>query len=56
MKDEEKEPAPNQHERCPECGGRLEMGYGLAGGGFGAYEYCPRCEIIVNKWQEGPDE
>ena len=30
---------------CPACDTPLETGYGLAGGGFGPYEYCPsrRC-------------
>jgi hypothetical protein len=28
------------------------MGFGLAGGGYGAYQYCPKCEQIVQKWQE----
>ena len=35
--------------KCPKCGKELEMGYGLAGGGIGAYEYCPQ-HGIVNKW------
>ena len=26
---------------CPHCGARLETGFGLAGGGYGVYEYCP---------------
>jgi hypothetical protein len=30
-------PAP-----CPKCGTELERGYGLAGGGIGPYEYCPK--------------
>ena len=25
---------------CPKCGGELQFGYGLAGGGCGSYEYC----------------
>jgi hypothetical protein len=34
---------------CPKCGTELEMGYGLAGGGIGPYEYCPneRCNYFV---------
>lgn len=31
-------PAPN-----------FETGFGLAGGGFGVYEYCQRCGEIVSK-------
>lgn len=26
--------------RCPKCGERLQVGFGLAGGGHGVYEYC----------------
>lgn len=37
---------------CPKCGGETEMGFGLAGGGYGAYRYCPICEEILEKWQE----
>lgn len=25
---------------CPKCGAEALVGYGLAGGGFGSYEYC----------------
>lgn len=28
-------------EKCPICGSWIEHGFGLAGGGFGAYKYCP---------------
>ncbi len=27
-------------ERCPKCHDTIETGYGLAFGGFGAYQYC----------------
>jgi hypothetical protein len=27
---------------CPKCGFELEQGYGLAGGGMGPYEFCPK--------------
>jgi hypothetical protein len=27
---------------CPKCGAEAETGYGLAGEGFGGYEYCTR--------------
>jgi hypothetical protein len=29
-----------------------EMGFGLAGGGYGAYSYCPICHRILEKTQE----
>jgi hypothetical protein len=38
--------------RCPDCKGPLYTGYGMAGGGMGVYEYCERCDKIVNKWQD----
>lgn len=42
--------------RCPreDCPGEegWEMGYGLAGGGCGAYEWCPTCERVVGKTQD----
>jgi len=28
---------------------RFEMGFGLAGGGYGVYEYCEVCGEIVSK-------
>lgn len=30
----------NSHESCPKCHNAIEQGYGLAFGGFGAYQYC----------------
>jgi len=39
---------------CPKCGCELETGFGLAGGGYGAYEYCTNeegCDQFT-KWQE----
>ncbi|MGY2987653.1 hypothetical protein ACVI1K_005000 [Bradyrhizobium sp. USDA 4508] len=38
---------------CPKCGAELEMGFGLAGGGFGPYEYCSNitCDQFT-KWPE----
>jgi len=29
-----------------------EMGYGLAGGGIGAYSYCPECGTVLSKSQD----
>lgn len=42
---------------CPKCGSELEMGFGLAGGGYGAYEYYTneKCNQFT-KWQEHDDE
>lgn len=39
-------------EPCPKCSTPTVMGFGLAGGGYGAYSYCPKCEAVVQKWQE----
>jgi hypothetical protein len=39
-------------ETCPKCGGReFEVSFGLAGGGYGVYEYCVGCGTIVSKMQ-----
>lgn len=40
-----------QVENCPTCSTTLESGFGLAGGGFGVYGYCPKCERVVWKCQ-----
>lgn len=47
---------PRVYNPCPKCGCELEIGFGLAGGGFGPYEYCSneRCDHFI-KWQEGDD-
>jgi hypothetical protein len=34
---------------CPLCEGRLTWGFGLAGGGFGAYEACLDCEYLLKE-------
>lgn len=31
---------------------QLEIGFGLAGGGYGVYEYCTSCNKVVSKSQE----
>ena len=36
---------------CPTCGTEAEIGFGLAGGGYGAYSYCPKCEKMLGKTQ-----
>lgn len=42
---------------CPRHPGvEPEVGFGLAGGGYGAYTYCPTCGQILDKTQEEPDE
>jgi len=34
---------------CPHCGGELQTGFGLAGGGFGPYTYCEACRKVTSK-------
>jgi hypothetical protein len=36
---------------CPTCGSGLQTGFGLAGGGYGVYEYCDNesCDKVVTK-------
>lgn len=41
-----------QGDKCPHCGGPVEVGFGLAGGGYGAYYYCDKCERVVEKFPE----
>lgn len=41
---------------CPRCKRELELGFGLAGGGYGVYEFCPTCRIVVTKTQEKDDQ
>jgi hypothetical protein len=41
----------HQVDACPTCKGELEDGFGLAGGGFGIYGFCPKCGRIVWKCQ-----
>lgn len=44
-------------DKCPHCGSELEVGFGLAGGGYGAYTYCPAedCGKYFDKTQEGDE-
>jgi hypothetical protein len=39
---------------CPYCRTELDVGFGLAGGGYGAYTYCPAedCGKYFDKTQE----
>jgi hypothetical protein len=39
----------HQVECCPECGGELIEGFGLAGGGLGVYGYCDPCGRVIWK-------
>lgn len=36
-------------DKCPKCGGPVETGFGLAGGGYGIYSFCNACGEIVSK-------
>lgn len=46
--------------KCPECGGQLEFGFGLAGGGYGPYVFCSgsdgdgagACEFFLKEQEE----
>jgi len=37
--------------KCLICGKELEVGYGMAGGGIGPYEYCED-HGIIDKWPD----
>jgi hypothetical protein len=39
----------HQVENCPNCGAGLEIGFGLAGGGFGVYGFCDPCGEVIWK-------
>lgn len=40
-------------EHAPECSKPdEEVGFGMAGGGYGAYGYCPECGAILWKSEE----
>lgn len=49
-------PVPPPGPPCPQCGAELHEGFGLLGGGYGAYEVCmaPGCDYI-QKWPEMDD-
>ena len=52
------QPAP---EHCPRCGGQLEMGYGLMGGGIGTYWCCVdehrrECDWMGKRLDPGDDD
>ena len=51
--DKKREDLPDlHHDACPKCGSETDIGFGLAGGGFGPYTYCPVCEVVVSKSEE----
>jgi hypothetical protein len=37
---------------CPYCKNPEEISFGLAGGGYGVYGYCPNCNKVLWKVQE----
>jgi len=39
-------------DRCPKCNVEYEVGFGLAGGGYGPYTYCPKCGDMLSKIQD----
>lgn len=45
-------PIPPPGPPCPKCGSSLIQGFGLAGGGYGAYEFCEAegCDHF-QKWE-----
>lgn len=41
--------------RCPKCGGEVERGFGLMGGGYGPYVFCTsdnECDWMFKKQEE----
>lgn len=40
------------NEDCPHDPKDWERGYGFAGGGLGAYWWCPHCDKVVSKTQD----
>jgi len=46
---------------CPECGGEIDSGYGLAfGNGLGTYNFCTVCDWVHKEpdpeYTEDPDD
>lgn len=39
-------------DQCPKCKVLYEVGFGMAGGGYGAYTFCPQCGDMLSKTQE----
>lgn len=51
------DPLPDhQIDECPDCKVPLETGFGFAGGGYGPYGYCPKCNLICWKAVYDDDE
>ena len=46
---QEEIPEYDQLIRCEPCNSDAEDGFGLAGGGFGIYNYCKVCGRILSK-------
>ncbi len=53
MSDKEKQSPAPLLDICPSCGTPTEDGFGLAGGGYGYYVFCPseKCEGYFAKIQ-----
>lgn len=50
---EQRPELPEVHpDECPDCKVPAELGYGFAGGGIGAYSYCPQCGKLLAKTQD----
>ena len=45
-------PEYNQDLPCPTCGKPAETGFGLAGGGYGIYSYCPEHGTLTKSTTE----
>jgi hypothetical protein len=44
---------PKVHpDECSDCKVPAEFGYGMMGGGIGAYSYCPQCGKLLAKTQD----
>lgn len=49
----EQDPNIPDVDRCPDHPNvEPEMGYGMAGGGMGAYSFCPECGKVLSKTQD----
>lgn len=38
-------------DECPACKVPAETGFGMAGGGYGVYSFCPQCGQMLSKCQ-----
>lgn len=56
MSEQDNSPETAPLDRCPDHPTEYpEAGFGLAGGGYGPYMYCPICARILSKAQERED-